>query len=169
VAEIGGTAVGGGFELALACDLRVASTDAVFGLPEVRLGLLPGAGGTQRLARLCGPGVARRVILAAELVDGALGRALGLVQWAVPPQELAGFTAGLVATIAALPLAALAASKRCLALSGAPGDAGFLAELQETRLLFDHPETRARVAAFLDKRPAAQAAASFGDRKRVAP
>ncbi|MGO8919249.1 MAG: enoyl-CoA hydratase/isomerase family protein [Stellaceae bacterium] len=169
VAEIGGTAAGGGFELALACDLRVASLEARFGLPEVRLGLLPGAGGTQRLARLCGQGVARRVILAAELIDGAAGRALGMVQWAVAPQELADFTARLVVAIAALPMAALAASKRCLAEAGEPAVAGFLAEQRETRFLLDQPETRALVAAFLDRRPPAHGATSCGDRKRVAP
>ncbi|HXZ02947.1 MAG TPA: enoyl-CoA hydratase/isomerase family protein [Stellaceae bacterium] len=168
VAEIGGTAAGGGFELALACDLRVASLSARLGLPEVRLGLLPGAGGTQRLARLCGQGVARRVILAAELVDGANGQALGMVQWAVAPQELADFTAGLVAAIAALPTAALAASKRCLAEAGEAGDAGFLAELRETRRLLDHPETRSRVAAFLDRRRPAREATSSVEGKRVA-
>jgi enoyl-CoA hydratase len=71
LAEIGGAALGGGMELALACDLRVASTEARLGLPETSLGLLPGAGGTQRLARLCGHGVANRLILGAEVIDGA--------------------------------------------------------------------------------------------------
>jgi enoyl-CoA hydratase len=169
VAEIAGTAAGGGFELALACDLRAASLEAKFGLPEVRLGLLPGAGGTQRLARLCGHGVARRMILAGELIDGAAGQALGMVQWAVAPQQLADFTAQLVAAIAALPMAALAASKRCLAEAGEPAVAGFVAELRETRLLLDHPETRARVAAFLDRRPPAHATTSSSNGKRVAP
>ncbi len=168
VAEIGGTAAGGGFELALACDLRVASLEARLGLPEVRLGLLPGAGGTQRLARLCGQGVARRVILAAELVEGAAAEALGMVQWAVALRQLADFTARLVAGIAALPTAALAASKRCLAEADEPGDAGFLAEMRETRLLLDHPETRALVAAFLDRRRPADGSSICGERKRVA-
>ncbi len=167
VAELGGTALGGGFELALSCDLRVASTDARLGLPEVRLGLLPGAGGTQRLTRLCGRGVAQRAILSAELIDGATSLALGMVQWVVAPQELAARTAALVAAVAALPLAALAASKRCLAKAGEPGDAGFRAELQETRLLLDHPETRALVAGFLDRPPAANPKNPQTERKRV--
>ena len=77
LAEIATTALGGGLELALACDLRVAALEARLGLPEARLGLLPGAGGTQRLTRLCGPGVAKRLILGAEVVDGADGRAPG--------------------------------------------------------------------------------------------
>ena len=64
IAEIGGAAMGGGFELALACDLRIAANEAKLGLPEVRLGLIPGAGGTQRLTRLCGPALARGLFLA---------------------------------------------------------------------------------------------------------
>ena len=70
LAEIGGAAMGGGFELALACDLRIAANEAKIGLPEVRLGLIPGAGGTQRLTRLFGPGLASRLILGAEILDG---------------------------------------------------------------------------------------------------
>ena len=71
LAEIGGAAMGGGLELALACDLRIAAAEAKLGLPEVRLGLIPGAGGTQRLTRLCGPALAARLILGAEILDGA--------------------------------------------------------------------------------------------------
>ena len=74
MAEIGGAAMGGGFELALACDLRIAADEAKIGLPEVRLGLIPGAGGTQRLTRLCGPALAARLILGAEILDGAAAR-----------------------------------------------------------------------------------------------
>ncbi len=76
LAEIGGAAMGGGFELALACDLRIAANEAKVGLPEVRLGLIPGAGGTQRLTRLCGPALASRLILGAEILDGAAASAL---------------------------------------------------------------------------------------------
>ena len=83
-----------GCELALACDLRVAALEARLGLPEARLGLLPGAGGTQRLTRLCGPGLAKRLILGAELIDGATAERLGLVQWAVPRDALAVFARG---------------------------------------------------------------------------
>src|SRR5690606_10957433 len=70
VAEIGSAALGGGLELALACDLRIAAEEAALGFPEVQLGLLPGAGGTQRLTRLCGPGIARRLVLTAEKITG---------------------------------------------------------------------------------------------------
>ena len=75
LAEIGGAALGGGFELTLACDLRIAAQEARLGLPEVRLGLLPGAGGTQRLTRLCGRPTALRLILGAETPDGAAAEA----------------------------------------------------------------------------------------------
>ncbi len=88
VAEIGGAAMGGGLELALACDFRVAANEAKLALPETSLGLIPGAGGTQRLTALCGPAVAKRLILGAEILDGATAAALGLVHWAVPRTEL---------------------------------------------------------------------------------
>ena len=151
VAEIGGAALGGGLELALACDLRVASTEATLGLPEARLGLLPGAGGTQRLTRLCGPGVARRIILGAEIVNGRKACELGLVQWAVAPQQLEAWTRELAASIATLPAAALAASKRCLAAAEGTRESGFAMELHETRQLLGREDTRARIAEFLGK------------------
>jgi len=152
LAEIGGAALGGGFELALACDLRIAAQEARVGLPEAGLGLLPAAGGTQRLTRLAGPGVARRLILGAETLDGAEAERLGLVQWAVPRERLAEAARELARRCAAVPRAALAENKHCIALAGVPGDAGFAAEIAATRRLYDHPETRRRVSAFLDKR-----------------
>ena len=84
LAEIGGAAMGGGLELALACDLRIAAAEAKLGLPEARLGLIPGAGGTQRLTRLCGPALASRLILGAEILDGVAAAGLGVVQWTAP-------------------------------------------------------------------------------------
>jgi enoyl-CoA hydratase/carnithine racemase len=95
LAEIAGAALGGGLELALACDLRVAAHEAQLGLPEIGLGLLPAAGGTQRLSSLCGPGVARQLILGGETVDGRQARELGLVQWTSPTEALADFAAAL--------------------------------------------------------------------------
>ncbi len=149
LAEIAGAALGGGLELALACDFRVAAIDAPIGLPEASLGLLPGAGGTQRLTRLCGPGVAKRLILGAEIIDGELAERLGLVQWARPRAELAAWTRDLATRLAAMPKAALAANKRCIAAATDAGRDGFAEELLETRALYDHPETRQRVQAFL--------------------
>jgi enoyl-CoA hydratase/carnithine racemase len=151
IAEIGGAAYGGGFELALACDLRIAAETAPLGLPETRLGLLPGAGGTQRLSRLAGPGIARRMILTAESVTGTEARALGLVQWAVPAAELAAFAESVAQRVAALSSKALAACKRCFGAIDARLDTGLLVERLETLRLLNTPDTRSRVAAFLDR------------------
>lgn len=151
LAEVGGAAIGGGLELALACDLRVAAAEARLGLPEASLGLLPAAGGTQRLTRLCGKGTARRLILGAELVDGVEAERLGMVQWVRPRDQLAGWTRDLAARIATMPRAALIACKRCIAAEGDPRRDGFAEELAATRNLYDHPETRHRVSEFLSK------------------
>jgi enoyl-CoA hydratase len=149
LAEIGGAAMGGGFELALSCDLRVAANEAKLGLPEVRLGLIPGAGGTQRLTRLCGRPIASRLILGAEVLDGAAACQLGLVQWAYPRAELRERAAELARRIAALPAAALAAGKACIVAAGDPGRDGYTDELDATRQLLSNAETRQRVEAFL--------------------
>ncbi len=149
LAEIGGAALGGGLELALACDLRIAAAEAKLGLPEVKLGLIPGAGGTQRLTRLIGRGLANRLILGAEAVDGTTAVRLGLVQWACPRAELADRTAEILVRIAALPSAALAAAKRCMTSAATPGAGGYSDELEATRSLQTDPETRERVGAFV--------------------
>ena len=151
IAEIGGAAVGGGLELALACDLRVAAAEAKLGLPEVTLGLLPGAGGTQRLTRLCGEAIAKRLILGGEVVDGAEAQRLGIVQWSQPRAQLAAWTRELAARYAALPRAALAACKSCITAQGDPARNGFAEEISGTRALYEHPETRRLVSEFLDR------------------
>jgi enoyl-CoA hydratase/carnithine racemase len=150
IAEIGGAAMGGGLELALACDFRIASSGAKLGLPEARLGLLPGAGGTQRLTRLCGAPTAKRLILGAEVVDGAEAARLGIVHWSVPEAELSARALRLAQELAALPAASLAACKRCIA--AAEGDEGYELELEETGMLLAGAETQARVRAFLERR-----------------
>ena len=148
LAEIGGAAMGGGLELALACDLRIAGNDVKLGLPEARLGLIPGAGGTQRLTRLCGRSVAARLILGVEIVSGAVARDLGIVQWAVPRSDLPAAAVEIALRIAALPAAALAWSKACIAAAGEPGDDGYKDELEGTRRLLTSKETRERVQSF---------------------
>jgi enoyl-CoA hydratase/carnithine racemase len=149
LAEIGGAAMGGGLELALACDLRIAATEAKLGLPEARLGLLPGAGGTQRLTRLCGSAIASRLILCAEIIDGETAGGLGLVQWTVPRAALAQRAAEIARTVAALPAAALAASKSCIAAAGHSDRGGYTDELEFTRRLMADAETKERVRTFL--------------------
>ena len=152
LAEIGGAAMGGGLELALACDLRVAAAEATLGLPEARLGLLPAAGGTQRLTRLCGEATAKRLILGAEVIDGTEALRVGVVQWARPRAELAAWTSELAASIARLPRTALAASKRCIAALRDGARDGFAEEIAATRELYEDPGTRREVAAFLARR-----------------
>jgi enoyl-CoA hydratase len=90
VAAVHGYCLGGGLEIALACDVRIAAQDAVFGFPEVRLGIIPGAGGTQRLPRLVGVGQALRLILTGQRIDAAEALRIGLVTEVVPGGELAG-------------------------------------------------------------------------------
>jgi enoyl-CoA hydratase/carnithine racemase len=149
LAEIGGAAMGGGFELALSCDLRVAAAEAKIGLPEVKLGLIPGAGGTQRLTRLIGAGLANRLILGAETPDGSTAERLGLVQWCFPRAEIAERAAEIARRVAALPEGALRAAKACMRASALPGPGGYFDELEETRKLQTDPDTRRLIGAFL--------------------
>jgi len=151
LAEIGGAALGGGLELALACDLRVASCDARLALPEIGLGLLPAGGGTQRLTALVGPSVARRLILGGEAIDGVEAQRLGVVQWVRPAADLAAWSAQLAARLGACPRAAVAAGKRCVALAEGGFAAGFAEEIAATRALYADPRTLERVSAFLDR------------------
>lgn len=152
IAEIGGAALGGGFELALACDLRVTAETAVVGLPEARLALLPGAGGSQRLTKLCGAAVARRLILGGEAVAGAEALRLGLVHWVYPEAELAARADDVVRRLETLPKHALGANKRCI-LAGQERDAnGSELEVTMTRMLYEHPESMRRLRAFLARR-----------------
>ena len=152
LAEIGGAAMGGGLELALACDLRVAAADAMLGLPEVGLGLIPGAGGTQRLARLAGEGVAKRLVLGAEAIDAAEALRLGLVQWMQPRERLAAWTRERAGRLAGASRMALAAAKRCIAAARDPASDGYAVEIAATRELYANPATRSRVAEFLGRK-----------------
>ena len=149
LAEIGGAAMGGGYELALACDLRIAANEAKLGLPEPGLGLLPGGGGTQRLTWIAGPAVAARIILTAEAVDGKTARELGMVQWAVPRADLEGEARKLAQRVAGLHPLSLAACKVCIRLARDPERNGFAAETEWTGRLLATEETQRRVADFL--------------------
>jgi enoyl-CoA hydratase/carnithine racemase len=153
LAEIGGAALGGGLELALACDLRIAASEAKLGLPEVRLGLVPGAGGTQRLTRLAGRATALRMILTGEALNGTAAHALGLVQWEVPRAELPARAAAIAEGIAASPRDALAACKCCIAAAGDPARDGYVEELAQSRRLYASETTRGLVGAFLAGAP----------------
>jgi enoyl-CoA hydratase/carnithine racemase len=151
IAEIGGAAMGGGLELGLACDLRIVALEAKLGLPEARLGLLPGAGGTQRLTRLCGAGVASRLILGTEIIDGGTAATLGIAQWALARNELPARALAIAQGVAEQPAAALAACKKCIAAAAEPGRGGYADEMEYTRRLLTHAETRRRVEAFFSE------------------
>ncbi len=111
IAAVSGPALGGGCELALACDLRIASSRAKFGQPEILLGIIPGGGGTQRLSRLVGPARAKDMILSGRQVDAAEARAIGLVDRVVEPADLLAEARAWAASFAAGPLAAQALAK----------------------------------------------------------
>lgn len=150
--EIGGAALGGGFELALSGDLRIAADEAMIGLPEANLGQVPGAGGTQRLTRLCGPGVAARLILGCESVSGAEARQLGMVQWSVPKADLPAKARAIAERVATFPVNTLAEIKGCIAAQGDHGRNGFDREMMANHRLLHTPETVALIDAFLDRR-----------------
>jgi enoyl-CoA hydratase len=154
IAAVHGFALGGGCELALACDFIYASEKARFGQPEVALGLMPGFGGTQRLARRIGPGRARELIYTGDHITAEAALAMGLVNAVVPPVELderVQVVAGKIAQKAPL---AVTASKRVL-LRGLETDlvAGCELEAQAFSALFGSEDQKEGTKAFLEKRP----------------
>lgn len=151
IAEIGGHALGGGFELALACDLRIVADTAKIGLPEARMGLLPAAGGTQRMTRLVGDALARRLILGAEVVPGSDAVALGLAHWSAPVANLEERARDIVERIAVLPAHALAACKRCVNAALEQNCTAFEVELQASASLLASETTQKLVHLFLKK------------------
>lgn len=114
IAALNGAALGGGLELALACDLRVAVEGAALGLVEARLGIIPGAGGTQRLARIVGVGRAKELILTGRRCDARVAREIGLVSEVVAAGELVGAVSRLVDEIAACGPLAVAQAKAAI-------------------------------------------------------
>jgi enoyl-CoA hydratase len=149
-AEIGGTALGGGLELALACDLRLVADDALIGLPEVSLGLLPAIGGTQRLTALCGPAIADRLILTGETIRGIEAVGLGLAQWSVPLADVASQGHAIAERVARMPGLALKHAKSCIRGAGSAG--GYASEIQGSRELFVSAETQQLVKSFLSRK-----------------
>ena len=153
VAAVNGFALGGGCELAIACDIRIASENAVFAQPEVSLGIPPGWGGSQRLPRLVGPGMAAEMILAGRRVAAAEALRIGLVNRVVPLPDLMPAAAELAATIAANGPVAVRAAKRLMALAF-DGDpvVGLETECAVFGSVFGTPEQREGMGAFVEKR-----------------
>jgi enoyl-CoA hydratase len=153
IAAINGYALGGGFELALAADLRYLADDGKVGQPEIQLGVIPGAGGTQRLTHLVGPGRARDLVYTGRQVEADEALALGLVERVMAPGDvLAAATADALA-FARGPRRALAAAKAAIrAAILTPGPDGLAREGELFRALFGTSDQREGMRAFLEKR-----------------
>jgi enoyl-CoA hydratase len=153
IAMINGFALGGGCELALACDIRIAARSARLGQPEINLGLIPGGGGTQRLARLVGTGQAMRLVLSGQLIDAEEAQRIGLVEVVVPDAELHDYTLDLAQTIAQKsPLALRLAKDAIRAASEMPTSAGLAHERELFLTAFGSEDKVEGISAFLEKR-----------------
>ncbi len=153
VAMINGFCLGGGCELAASCDLRVASDKARFGQPEIKLGLIPGGGGTQRLPRLIGTGQTMRLVLSGEMIDAAEAARIGLVEMVVPHDELREKTLELASAIAARsPLTLRVAKEAVRASESLSLDDGIRYERDLFCLCFSSEDKAEGVDAFLNKR-----------------
>jgi len=155
IAAVNGYAFGGGCELALACHMRLASENAVMGLPEVKLGIIPGYGGTQRLPRLVGPGRALELILSARNVKAEEAERIGLVNRVVPLAELVNEAVKLAQAILKNgPLAVEAALECVVRGMQLPLDQGLRFESGRFGILASSEDMHEGLQAFLDKRPA---------------
>ncbi|MBX3028831.1 MAG: enoyl-CoA hydratase/isomerase family protein [Chloroflexi bacterium] len=153
IAAVRGYCLGGGFELALACHMVVAADDAVLGLPEVGLGIMPGAGGTQRLTRIVGPARATELILTGRRMDAREADRLGLVSRLVPAADLLDAALALAAAVAAMPTQAVRAALGAIAAaSRLPLDQGVALERRLFADLFDTPDQAEGMRAFLERR-----------------
>ncbi len=153
LAAINGFALGGGCELALACDLRYAASTAKLGQPEVNLGIFPGWGGTQRLARVCGLGVAKDLILTGRVVDADEALSIGLVNGVFEPAELMDKTLEVARTIASKGPLAISAAKAAInhALQGDHVE-NLEAEADAFGELFSSADAKEGMTAFVEKR-----------------
>lgn len=155
IAAINGFCLGGGCELALSCDIRIASERARFGQPEVNLGILPGGGGTQRLARLVGLGHTYKMAFSGEMIGASEALRIGLVEEVVPPERLMDRARELAAAIAKKSPVALQLIKEAIRASvRTPLDEGLRLETTLLSLAFSSADKEEGVRAFLEKRAA---------------
>jgi enoyl-CoA hydratase len=147
VAAVNGYALGGGCELAMACTFRIASDNAVFGQPEVKLGIIPGYGGTQRLSRLVGPGQAAQLLVTGEMVPAAEALRIGLVNQVVPPAEL-------LLTVEAIAKKVISNAPLALKFCLEALDRGMEMEATLFGLCCATDDMKEGTKAFLEKRPA---------------
>lgn len=155
IAAVNGLALGGGCELALACDLRIAATHARFGQPEVGLGIIPGAGATQRLPRIVGLGRAKHLILTGDAIDAAKALEWGLVSAVVPADDLEAQALALAERVLARgPLAIRLAKLAINASARVDLESGLLIETLAQTICFESEDKQEGTTAFLEKRSA---------------
>jgi enoyl-CoA hydratase/carnithine racemase len=160
IAAVHGTALGGGLELAMACDLRIATPDARFGLPEAKLGVLPGAGGTQRLPRLIPVGIAKELLMLGNFIDGERAYALGLVNRLSDPENLLDGAKALAEQFSSGATQVVSATKDLLRRTSVLSvQDGIDIERDVVADLFDTADGREGFAAFAQRR-----APEFGER-----
>ncbi|AYN01075.1 enoyl-CoA hydratase-related protein [Chryseobacterium sp. 3008163] len=150
IAAVNGFALGGGLELAMSCHIRYASENAKLGLPEVTLGLIPGYGGTQRLPKLVGKGIANEMIFSAKMIPAQKAKEIGLVNEVFPIEELLTKTKELAKTIANN--SPMAISRAIQATNLSDTDKGFETEIKYFGELFELEDKKEGVSAFLEKR-----------------
>lgn len=154
LAALNGSALGGGTELALACDLRIAGPAAELGLTEVRLGIIPGGGGTQRLPRLIGAGRAKDLILTGRRINAAEAFAIGLVQRLAPEGRLMEVSLSVAEQIAANAPLAVASAKHAIDAGAALGlDEALDLELKHYETVLASEDRKEGLRAFGEKRP----------------
>jgi enoyl-CoA hydratase len=152
IAAVNGFALGGGLELAMACHIRIASDNAKMGLPEVSLGVIPGYGGTQRLAQLVGRGKALEMIMTADMIDAADAYKWGLVNQVVKQEELLARCKEIAAKITTRSSTAIAGAIRAVNANYQDGVNGFEVEIQEFGKSFGTADLKEGTTAFLEKR-----------------
>ncbi|UFH30267.1 enoyl-CoA hydratase-related protein [Chryseobacterium sp. C-71] len=150
IAAVNGFALGGGLELAMSCHIRYASENAKLGLPEVTLGLIPGYGGTQRLPKLVGKGIANEMIFSAKMIPAQRAKEIGLVNEVFPIEELLNKTKELAKTIANN--SPMAISRAIQATNLSDTDKGFETEIKYFGELFELEDKKEGVSAFIEKR-----------------
>ncbi|MFD2892309.1 enoyl-CoA hydratase/isomerase family protein [Flavobacterium chuncheonense] len=154
IAAVNGFALGGGLELAMSCHFRIASDNAKMGLPEVTLGVIPGYGGTQRLAQLVGKGRAMEMIMTAGMIDAQTALNYGLVNHVVAQEELVEFAKGIAAKIAKNSSVAIAKAIESVNANYVDGVNGYKVEIKNFGLSFGTEDFKEGTTAFLEKRKA---------------
>ena len=154
IAAVNGFALGGGLELAMSAHIRVASSNAKLGLPEVGLGVIPGYGGTQRLAQLVGKGKAMEMVLTAGMISAEEACNLGLVNYCVDPSELLETCGGIAKKMMRNAPTALAAAIKCVLAGYTDSVDGYGVEIEQFGLCFGTEDFKEGTTAFLEKRKA---------------